>query len=129
VDARPREVKALLGVCPQDNNLDSDFTLRRNLLVFARYYGIGAAEARRRADELIDWMQLSEKADAKVEELSGGMKRRLVLARSLLNRPKLLILATPGLDPGQAKSGAGFATSRRMEPPPRRITWTRRGAL
>jgi len=101
VTEHPRLIKAQLGVCPQDNNLDPDLTVFDNLRVFARYFDIEDAPARRRAEELLRFVGLYARKDASVEELSGGMKRRLLIARALLNRPKVLILDEPttGLDP------------------------------
>jgi len=101
VDAHPREIKRQLGVVPQENNLDPDFTVYRNLLVYSRYFGIPRAEADARIEELLEFVQLQEKRDVMIDKLSGGMKRRLILARALVNMPEMLVLDEPtiGLDP------------------------------
>jgi lipooligosaccharide transport system ATP-binding protein len=96
-----REIKARLGVVPQIDNLDTELTVRENLEMYARYFDIPRDVARKRADELLEFVQLDERATDKVEPLSGGMKRRLTIARALINEPDLVILDEPttGLDP------------------------------
>jgi lipooligosaccharide transport system ATP-binding protein len=94
-------IRGRLGVCPQLDNLDPELTVLENLTTYARFFGIDRGVARARAAELLDFVQLRERADSKVEPLSGGMKRRLTIARALVNEPEMVLLDEPttGLDP------------------------------
>lgn len=101
IRTQTRQIKARLGVVAQEDNLDPELTVRNNLLVYASYFSLDRSLAQERADEILRFMDLTEKANAIVDDLSGGMKRRLTIGRALINRPELLILDEPttGLDP------------------------------
>jgi lipooligosaccharide transport system ATP-binding protein len=101
LDREMRPVKARIGVCPQENNLDPDLTVQQNLEVFASYFDMPRRRARQRVGELLEFVALAHRRQSSVAALSGGMMRRLVLARALINEPEMLILDEPttGLDP------------------------------
>ena len=96
-----RALKMMTGVIPQEINLDNDLTVHENLVVFARFFDIGRKEAKSRIDELLRFVELEAKSGSKISELSTGMKRRLLIARALINRPRLIVADEPttGLDP------------------------------
>ncbi|MGA0068846.1 MAG: ABC transporter ATP-binding protein, partial [Miltoncostaeaceae bacterium] len=99
--SEPRALKARLGVVPQEVNLDLELTVLENMLVYARYFGLRAGPARERAMDLLRFVDLHERADDTVVKLSGGMQRRLQIARALINEPEMILLDEPttGLDP------------------------------
>lgn len=101
VGSHARRIKARIGVVPQENNLDSDLKVLENLIVYSRYHGIPRKEAGKRAMEMLEFFQLEEHAQSPIMQLSGGMQRRLLIARGLINNPEVLILDEPttGLDP------------------------------
>jgi lipooligosaccharide transport system ATP-binding protein len=96
-----RRIRARLGVVPQEDSLDMELTVEENLMIYGRYFDLSRAEVRRRIDELLEFAQLTDRRTSKVEPLSGGMKRRLTIARGLINRPEMMLLDEPttGLDP------------------------------
>lgn len=101
VQVQPRQIKSVLGVVPQDDNLDPELTVRQNLRAYARYFGLSGKVAETRIDEALSLMALTERQRDRIDALSGGLKRRLTIARGLLNTPRILVLDEPttGLDP------------------------------